>query len=36
LRIRPVGLAGGASDPGGLAWLWSMVVTILVILLLSG
>ncbi len=32
LRFHPLGLANGASDPGGWAWFWSFVVTIVLIL----
>lgn len=34
LRIQPLGVANGASDPGGWAWIWSFVVPLLVIGLL--
>jgi deazaflavin-dependent oxidoreductase (nitroreductase family) len=34
LRFHPVGFANGASDPGGWAWIWAIVLTVLVILLL--
>jgi deazaflavin-dependent oxidoreductase (nitroreductase family) len=34
LRLRPIGIASGASDPGGWAWVWIFVITIAVILLL--
>ncbi len=33
LRIRPVGLAAGASDPGGYAWVWAVVLTALSVVL---
>ena len=28
LRIRPTGIGNGASDPGGWAWVWTLVCTI--------
>jgi hypothetical protein len=28
LRIRPTGIANGASDPGGWAWAWGPILTI--------
>jgi deazaflavin-dependent oxidoreductase (nitroreductase family) len=31
LRFRPLGVGNGASDAGGWAWIWSFVVTALVI-----
>jgi deazaflavin-dependent oxidoreductase (nitroreductase family) len=34
LRIRPIGLGSGVSDPGGWAWVWSFIITIGIILLL--
>jgi len=34
LRIEPVGVANGAFDPGGWAWIWSYVVTFIIILIL--
>jgi deazaflavin-dependent oxidoreductase (nitroreductase family) len=33
--IQPSGLGSGASDPGGWAWVWAPVLTILFILLLQ-
>lgn len=33
LRIHPLGIGNGASDPGGLSWLWTPVSIILTILL---
>ena len=33
LRIRPVGIANGASDPGGWTWVWTLVSIIIIILL---
>jgi deazaflavin-dependent oxidoreductase (nitroreductase family) len=35
LRIQPIGVASGASDPGGWAWIWPFVVTLLVIFLFT-
>jgi deazaflavin-dependent oxidoreductase (nitroreductase family) len=34
LRIHPLGIGSGASDPGGWAWIWSVVLTIWIIWLL--
>lgn len=34
LRIRPIGVANGAFDPGGLAWIWNLVSILLIILLI--
>ncbi len=34
LRIRPVGLGNGASDPGGWAWIWGIVATIAIVIAL--
>ena len=34
LRIQPIGVANGASDPGGWAWVWTFALTILIILLI--
>jgi deazaflavin-dependent oxidoreductase (nitroreductase family) len=34
LRIRPRGLANGACDPGGWAWMWSVVVTVAIVALI--
>lgn len=34
LRIRPVGIGNGASDPGGLSWMWMLVSIILIILII--
>jgi deazaflavin-dependent oxidoreductase (nitroreductase family) len=34
LRIQPAGVANGAADPGGWAWIWSFVVSIVIIILL--
>ena len=34
LRIRPSGAGNGAGDPGGLAWVWMLVATIAVIVLI--
>jgi deazaflavin-dependent oxidoreductase (nitroreductase family) len=31
LRIRPTGLGSGACDPGGWAWVWTVVLTIAVV-----
>lgn len=31
LRIRPTGIANGASDPGGWAWVWGPICTILLV-----
>ena len=31
LRIRPTGIANGASDPGGWAWIWGPICTILLV-----
>jgi deazaflavin-dependent oxidoreductase (nitroreductase family) len=28
LRVRPVGLGSGASDPGGWVWVWSLGITL--------
>ena len=33
LRIRPSGIGNGASDPGGLSWVWTPVSIILIILI---
>ena len=33
LRIRPVGIGNGASDPGGLSWFWTPVSIIFIILI---
>ena len=33
LRIRPVGIGNGASDPGGLSWVWTPISIILIILI---
>jgi deazaflavin-dependent oxidoreductase (nitroreductase family) len=33
LRIRPNGLANGACDPGGWAWIWTVVATVALIAL---
>lgn len=30
LRIKPTGLGNGASDPGGWAWVWMVVATIVI------
>jgi deazaflavin-dependent oxidoreductase (nitroreductase family) len=38
LRIRPVGIGNGASDPGGLSWIWtpaSIIIVILIIIAMS-
>ncbi len=35
LRIRPTGVERAATDPGGLAWVWMLVLVILAIILLS-
>ena len=32
LRIRPIGIGNGASDPSGWGWIWSFVITIGLIL----
>jgi deazaflavin-dependent oxidoreductase (nitroreductase family) len=32
LRIRPLGLGNGASDPAGWAWIWLWVLTLVLIL----
>lgn len=34
LRFQPLGIGNGASDAGGWAWIWGIVVTIFVIILL--
>jgi deazaflavin-dependent oxidoreductase (nitroreductase family) len=34
LRIHPVGIGNGAFDPGGLAWFWTTVSIILIILII--
>jgi len=34
IRIQPTGLGSGASDPGGWAWVWTPISTILLILVL--
>ena len=34
LRFQPIGLANGACDPGGWAWIWSLALTALIIYLL--
>ncbi len=34
VRIRPCGVANGASDPGGWAWIWSIVATVALIAVL--
>ena len=34
LRFHPLGVGNGASDAGGWAWIWSFVVTILIVLAL--
>ena len=33
LRICPVGIGNGASDPGGLSWVWTPISIILIILI---
>lgn len=35
LRIRPTGLANGASDPGGWTWIWPVVVTVAIVALIG-
>jgi deazaflavin-dependent oxidoreductase (nitroreductase family) len=32
LRIRPLGIGSGASDPAGWAWIWTFVATILLVI----
>lgn len=34
LRIRPLGVANGACDPSGWVWVWSCLLTLLVVYLL--
>jgi hypothetical protein len=34
LRIRPTGIGNGASDPGGLSWVWTPVSIILIVLII--
>ncbi len=34
LRFPPIGFANGASDPGGWAWIWAVVLTVVAIWLL--
>jgi deazaflavin-dependent oxidoreductase (nitroreductase family) len=34
LRIKPTGIANGASDPGGWAWLWTVAATVALIVVL--
>jgi deazaflavin-dependent oxidoreductase (nitroreductase family) len=34
LRIRPTGLGNGACDPGGWAWVWPVVATVVVVALI--
>ncbi len=34
LRIRPVGIGNGTSDPGGWAWVWTPVSILLIILVI--
>jgi deazaflavin-dependent oxidoreductase (nitroreductase family) len=34
LRISPVGIGNGACDPGGWAWVWSLIITVMIIWLL--
>lgn len=36
LRIRPLGIGSGASDPGGWAWVWTVVFMAVVVLKLVG
>ena len=31
LRFQPIGLGNGAADPAGWAWIWAIVITILII-----
>jgi deazaflavin-dependent oxidoreductase (nitroreductase family) len=33
LRIRPLGVGSGASDPGGWSWVWTCVFTVALIIL---
>jgi deazaflavin-dependent oxidoreductase (nitroreductase family) len=35
VRIQPVGVGSGASDPGGWAWIWALVFTVILIVLLA-
>jgi hypothetical protein len=35
LRIQPLGIANGASDPGGWIWVWLFAVTFVIIFLIS-
>ncbi|MCX6034967.1 MAG: nitroreductase family deazaflavin-dependent oxidoreductase [Chloroflexi bacterium] len=34
VRIHPVGIGNGASDPGGLSWLWMPISIILIVLII--
>ncbi len=34
LRIQPIGIANGVSDPGGWAWIWLWTLTAVVVVLL--
>jgi hypothetical protein len=34
LRIRPTGIGNGPSDPGGLAWVWSLLVPLAIVAVL--
>ena len=34
LRLQPIGVGNGASDPGGLAWVWALLGTLALIWLL--
>jgi deazaflavin-dependent oxidoreductase (nitroreductase family) len=34
LRFRPLGVGNGPSDAGGWAWIWSVVVTVILVVLL--
>jgi deazaflavin-dependent oxidoreductase (nitroreductase family) len=35
LRFRPLGIANGASDPSGWAWIWGPALTALIVFLLT-
>jgi len=34
MRVRPTGLANGACDPGGWAWIWTVIATVILIVAL--